>query len=257
MRLQGKVAIITGGAQGIGRAYCLRFAAEGAAVAIVDLRGEQAEGVAGEIRNRGGKALAIASDITDEAAMRAMAERVASEFGRIDCLINNAALYYDQTLTDQSIEYLRRNLDINLIGQLICGRAVFPFMKEQGGGSIINISSTAAFPLPLPPFPHDNFGNFAYGVTKAGVIYLTQQMAKFGGQYGIRVNSIAPGVTLSEATKKVVPDWAFDYLSKASSLGKCLEPEDLTGTAVYLASEDSALMTGQTLVVDAGVWMLG
>ena len=82
-----------------------------------------------------------------------MAERVASEFGRIDCLINNAALYYDQNLADQSIDYLRRNIDINLIGQLVCARAVFPYMKQQGGGSIINISSTAAFPLPLPPFP--------------------------------------------------------------------------------------------------------
>jgi 3-oxoacyl-[acyl-carrier protein] reductase len=257
MRLQGKVAVETGGAQGIGRAYCLRFAAEGAAVAPVDLRGEQAESVAREIKSRGGEALAISADITDETAMQSMAERVVSEFGRIDCLINNAALYYDQNLMDQSIDYLRKNLEINLIGQLICARAVFPFMKKQGGGSIINISSTAAYPLPLPPFPSENFGNFAYGITKAGVIYLTQQMAKFGGQFGIRVNAIAPGVTMSEATKKVVPDWALDHLGKASPLGKCLEPEDLTGTAVFLASADSALMTGQTLVVDAGVWMLG
>lgn len=257
MRLAGKVAIITGGAQGIGRAYCLRFAKEGAAVAIVDLRGDQAEGVAREIRAQGGRALALAQDITDEAAMQAMAARVVQEFGGIQVLINNAALYYDQNFADQSIAYLRKNLEINLIGQLVVARAVFPTMKAARGGSIINISSTAAYPLPLPPMPGENFSSVAYGVTKAGVIYLTQQMAKFAGQFGIRVNAIAPGVTMSEATRKVVPEFALAGLAQASPLGKKLEPEDLTGAAVFLASEDSALMTGQTLVVDAGVWMLG
>ncbi len=257
MRLAGKVAIITGGAQGIGRAYCLRFAKEGAAVAIVDLRGDQAEGVAREIRAQGGRALALAQDITDEVAMQAMATRVVKEFGGIHVLINNAALYYDQNFADQSISYLRKNLEINLIGQLVVARAVFPTMKAARGGSIINISSTAAYPLPLPPMPGENFSSVAYGVTKAGVIYLTQQMAKFAGQFGIRVNAIAPGVTMSEATRKVVPDFALTGLAQASPLGKTLEPEDLTGAAVFLASEDSALMTGQTLVVDAGVWMLG
>ena len=148
-------------------------------------------------------------------------------------------------------------LEINLIGQLICARAVFPTMKEQGSGSIINISSTAAYPLPIPFISGENFGNFAYGVSKSGLIYMTKMMARQGGPAGVRVNAIAPGVTMSEATKKIVPDFAIDGLKAGAPLGTTLVPEDLTGTAVYLASDDSKLMTGQTLVVDAGVWMNG
>src|SRR6056297_756180 len=254
-RLEGKTAIITGGAQGIGRAYCLRFAEEGASVGIADLREEQAEAVAREITDRGGRAIALTVDITSEEATREMAERVNGEFGSLDVLINNAALYYDQDILDQSIDYLRKTLEINLIGQLICARAVFPFMKEQGSGSIINISSTAAYPLPLPPMPFKNFATNAYGLSKSGLIYLTKMMARQSGPVGVRVNAIAPGVTMSEATKKIVPEFAIEGLEKGAPLGSTLQPDDLTGTAVYLASDDSRLMTGQTLVVDAGVWM--
>jgi 3-oxoacyl-[acyl-carrier protein] reductase len=257
MRLRGKVAIVTGGAQGIGRAYSLRFAKEGAAVAIWDLRGDQARDVAREIGEAGGRAIAQVVDVTSEAETQRAADQVQRELGRIDCLINNAALYYDQTLTDQSIAYLRTNLEINLIGVLICSRAVFGHMKTQGGGSIINISSTAAYPLPLPPFPAENFGNYAYAISKAGVIALTQQMARQSGSDGIRVNAIAPGITMSEATKKIVPEWAVEGLKQGAALHCVLQPDDLTGTAVHLASDDSRLMTGQVLVVDAGVVMHG
>jgi len=256
-RLEGKTAIVTGGAQGIGRAYCLRFAEEGASVAVVDLREDQAKGVASEITEKGGRAIALNVDITNESATQEMAERVKAELGRIDVLVNNAALYYDQDIMDQSIEYMRTVLEINLIGQLVCSRAVFPVMKEQGSGSIIHISSTAAYPLPLPSMPFDNFSTNAYGLAKSGLIYLTKMMARQAGPLGIRVNAIAPGVTMSEATKKIVPDFAIEGLEKGAPLGSTLQPDDLTGTAVYLASEDSRLMTGQTLVVDAGVWMNG
>jgi 3-oxoacyl-[acyl-carrier protein] reductase len=257
MRLRGKVAIVTGGAQGIGRAYSLRFAKEGAAVAIWDLRADQARDVAREIGEAGGRALAQVVDVTSEEQTQRAAEQAKRELGRIDCLINNAALYHDQNLADQSIPYLRTNLEINLIGVLICSRAVFPHMKAAGGGSIINISSTAAYPLPLPPFPSENFGNYAYAISKAGVIALTQQMARQGGADGIRVNAIAPGVTMSEATKKVVPQWALDGLKQGAALHSVLQPDDLAGTAVHLASEDSRMMTGQVMVVDAGVVMHG
>ncbi len=258
MRLKGKVAIVTGGAQGIGRAYSLRFAQEGAAVAIVDLRDEQAKKVEAEIAEKGGKALAIKADVSSEESASAMARRVKERFGRIDVLINNAAIYYDMDRTDQSITYLKKMMDVNLLGILICGRAVFPYMKEAGGGSIINISSAAAYAVPsgrMPPA--QNFGAYAYGLCKSGVVYLTKMMARTGGPHNIRVNAIAPGVTMSEATRKVVPPSIIESLTAASALGKTLEPWDLTGAAVFLASEDSALMTGQTLSVDAGVWMQG
>ncbi|MEZ4331619.1 MAG: SDR family oxidoreductase [Myxococcota bacterium] len=256
-RLAGKVAIVTGGAQGIGRAYCLRFAKEGAAVAVVDLREDQARDVAREIEQAGGRSIALRVDITSEEQTVEMARRVVSELGRIDVLVNNAALYYDQDIMDQSIGYLRKVLEINLIGQLVCSRAVHPQMKAQGSGSIINIASTAAYPLPLPPMPFDTFSTNAYGLSKSGMIYMTKMMSRQAGPDGVRVNAIAPGVTMSEATKKIVPDFAIQGLRAGSPLGTTLEPEDLTGTAVYLASDDSRLMTGQTLVVDAGVWLNG
>ncbi|MBM4405336.1 MAG: SDR family oxidoreductase [Chloroflexi bacterium] len=258
MRLKGKVAIVTGGAQGIGRAYCLRFAQEGAAVGIADLRIEQAKAVESEIIKAGGKALAVRADVSNEESANAMAKEVYDRFGRVDILVNNAAIYYDMDSKDQSIAYLRKMIDVNLIGIIICGRAVFPIMKDQGGGSIINISSGAAYVLPQPmKFKASNFSTYHYGLTKSGAIYLTKMMAMTGGPYNIRVNAIAPGVTMSEATKKVVAPQMIDGLKNVTALGKSLEPWDLTGTAVYLASEDSAMVTGQTIPVDAGLVMLG
>lgn len=187
-----------------------------------------------------------------------MAKEVYDRFGRVDILVNNAAIYYDMDSNDQSIAYLRKMIDVNLIGIIICGRAVFPIMKDQGGGSIINISSGAAYVLPQPmKFKASNFSTYHYGLTKSGAIYLTKMMAMTGGPYNIRVNAIAPGVTMSEATKKVVAPQMIDGLKNVTALGKSLEPWDLTGTAVYLASEDSAMVTGQTIPVDAGLVMLG
>ena len=171
--------------------------------------------------------------------------------------MNNAAIYYNLDLGNETVDYLRKVLDVNVIGILIASRAVFPYMKEQGGGSIINIASIAAYSLPGAR-PGDNFSANAYGLSKSGVVFLTKSMAKQGGGHNIRVNAIAPGVTMSEATKKVVPDAFVEAHSPARRrCGASLEPPDLTGTAIFLASDDSALMTGQTLVVDAGVIMNG
>ncbi len=256
MRLKDRVAIVTGGAQGIGREYCLRFAREGASVVVADLRADQAKAIEAEIAELGGQALAIEADVADEAGAEAMARQTYERFGRIDALVNNAAIYYNLDLGNETVDYLRKVLDVNVIGILIASRAVFPYMKEQGGGSIINIASIAAYSLPGAR-PGDNFSANAYGLSKSGVVFLTKSMAKQGGGHNIRVNAIAPGVTMSEATKKVVPDPFVDALKGASAMRRSLEPPDLTGTAVFLASDDSALMTGQTLVVDAGVIMNG
>ena len=254
MRLKDKVAIVTGGGQGIGREYSLRFAEEGAAIAIVDLRLDGAKGVEAEIREKGGRALALSADVVDESAMQKAVGEVVESFGRADVLINNAAIYHDLETGNQTLDYLRTVLDVNVVGILSCGRAVFPQMARQGGGAIINIASIAAFMHRKPPQPVDNFGNYAYGLSKSAVVYLTKAMAMQGGPSGIRVNAIAPGVTMTDATKKVVPPPFAEQLRQEAALGSSLDPRDLTGTAVYLASEDSRMMTGQTLIVDAGVY---
>lgn len=261
MRLQDKVAIVTGGAQGIGREYCLRYAEEGASVAVLDLREEQARAVVGEITQSGGQAMAVMSDVTSEQAMADAAKAVAERFGRIDILVNNAALYYDIDMTDQTIDYMKKVLDVNIFGVIIATRAVYPYMKQQKSGSIINIASIGAYPIgprgvdgpDLPTVPASG-----YGLSKSGVIYLTKSWAKALGRYNIRVNAIAPGVTLTEATLRVTGGRGGpDAWMKYTALDRLLNPQDLTGTAAFLASDDSAQMTGQTLVVDAGNIMLG
>jgi 3-oxoacyl-[acyl-carrier protein] reductase len=259
MKLKDKVAIVTGAAQGIGREYALRFVEEGAAVALVDTRFEQAKAVEQEISARNGNALAIAADVSSETELASMAKQVAERFGRIDALINNAAIYYDLQMGRASLDYARKVIDVNVFGVMLASWAVFPYMQQQRSGSIINIASIAAWPGAItPPSIRSTraggiTGGDLYGISKAAVVYITQAMALNFGKHNIRVNAIAPGVTMSEATRKVVAGRFIEALVGQSALGRSLEPRELTGTAVYLASDDSALMTGQCLVVDAGI----
>ncbi len=250
--------MVTGAARGIGREYALRFAKEGAAVAVVDLRLDGAEETAQLIRADGGKAIALQADVTDQAQMDAAAKRAVEELGKIDVLVNNAALYGDMDLSDQSPEYFSKIVTINTLSVVVASRAAFPYLKAAGGGSIINISSTAAYPLPIPRAPElPMIPVSGYAVSKAAVIHLTKWMASILGPMKIRVNAIAPGLTMTDATRKVVPGIIMEKITEATALGRQLDATDLTGTAVYLASDDSALMTGQVLVVDGGLVMLG
>ena len=193
MRLEGKAAIITGAARGIGREYALRFAQEGASVAIVDLLEDEAQKTAKLIEDTGGTALAIGADVTSEEQMAAATERTVKELGRIDVLINNAALYGDLNIVDQSIEYFEKVLHINILSVVISSRAVYPSMKEQGSGAIINIASTAAYPLPikLPPgLPISPISGYA--ISKAAVINPTKSMAVDLSCTNRRVRPLAP-----------------------------------------------------------------
>ena len=259
-RLLDKVCVVTGAAQGIGAAYARAMAAEGADVAIIDLkRIDQAKDVEDDVKALGRRALTIRADVTDPGEMTAMAKAVVEEFGRVDCLVNNAALMFDQ-LTATWDEFLA----VNFMGIVNASNAIVPYLWEQRRGSIVNISSTAAFPLPLPAMfattedsPPPTIAPQGYGLTKWMVIFQTRQMAQQLGARNIRVNAVCPGVTMSPATKAVVPEPIIDALRSASVLNCTLEPEDMTGVVVFLASDESSKMTGQVLINDAGTWFSG
>ena len=259
-RLQDRVVIITGAAQGIGAAYARACAAEGAAVAIIDLtRIDQAKEVQDDIAAMGGRSIAIKADVTDPQQMLDMGRQVHEELGRIDCLVNNAGLMFDQ-LTATWDDFLA----VNFMGAINASNGVIPYLWEQGRGSIINISSTAAFPLPLDAVfarpadgPAPKIAPEGYGMTKWMLIHQTRQMAKLLGPRGIRVNAACPGVTMSAAGKAVVPQPIVQALVDASALRTALEPEDLAGLIVFLASDESSKMTGQVLINDAGTCFAG
>ena len=260
-RLEDKVAIITGAGQGIGRAYALRFAAEGAKVAVADINDTNAEQVTKEIEAAGGEAITVKVDVADEDSTKAMAKATLDRWGRIDILINNAGIFFDLEQKNNTLEYLKHVLAVNMIGPWLCIRAVFPTMKKQGKGKIVNQSSGAAWLYAMSGYAidkeSDELPSYNYSVSKAGVNAYTHHMAAALGQFGINVNAIAPGVTMTEATKKHVPEAMMGALKMMSALRRTLEPEEIASAAVFLASDESDAITGQVLPVDAGVAMLG
>jgi 3-oxoacyl-[acyl-carrier protein] reductase len=254
MRLEKKVAIITGAAQGIGEAYARRFAAEGATVVVADVNAEKAAAVAAAL---GPPAVVERVDVSSEADTRRLAQTVVDRFGRIDVLVNNAAIFYGIDNQNTSYEYLRKIFDVNYFGAWLMCRAVFPHMRDGGGGSIINQSSSAAFLHPEYPIEGD-LPSFHYSVTKAALNAMTHYMAGSVGRWNIRVNAICPGPTMTEATRQGVPEHFLDMIVQFQmAIHRALDPDDLTGTAVWLASDDSKMVTGQVIPVDGGMVMLG
>jgi len=247
MKLKGKVAIITGGARGIGKAYALRLAEEGAHIVVADI--VDGTEVVEEISRKGGEAITVHADVTDEESVNAMARSAVERFGRIDILVNNAGLFTalgKKPFYEISSDEWDRVLAVNLKGIFHCCKAVYPQMKKQGKGKIINVSSGTVY-QGVPFFLH-------YVSSKGGVIALTRCLAREVGNDGICVNTIAPGLTVSEG---VVGNPMYPEASlKMVAGGRCFKrdevPEDLTGTIVYLASDDSDFVTGQSIVVDGG-----
>ncbi|MCA8926637.1 MAG: glucose 1-dehydrogenase [Alphaproteobacteria bacterium] len=250
--LDGKVAIVTGAFRGLGRAYAEGLAREGAAVVCADVRYCD-DTVAGIVR-AGGKAVAATCDVTDMAACQAMADLALERYGRVDVLVNNAALYanmkggkFDQL---EPAEW-QKMLDVNVTGMWHCCKAVIEPMRKQKSGSIINISSLAA----VYGFP---FG-VHYAMSKGAVIGMTRAMAREIGRDFIRVNAVAPSAVMTEGTKEFFGerlDKAAGVIAGNQALQRSLEADDLVGTIVYLASDASKFVTGQTIMVDGGTVFL-
>ncbi|KAF5991630.1 MULTISPECIES: SDR family oxidoreductase [Streptomyces] len=239
MRFQDKVAIVTGAGQGIGEGYARALAAEGARVVVAELNEEQGERVAKEI---GDAALFVKVDVADPASAEAMAAAVMAEFGRIDYLVNNAAIFHSMRrdgLTTVPLDYLNRFLQVNLMGALHCTRAVVPHMPE--GGAIVNQSSTAAW-----------LGGGYYGLAKAGINSLTASLAAELGGKNIRVNGIAPGPTDTDATRSVVPDQFLEQMTNTLAIKRMGTPEDLAPAVLFLLSDEARWLTGQVVSVDGG-----
>jgi NAD(P)-dependent dehydrogenase (short-subunit alcohol dehydrogenase family) len=240
----GKVAIVTGSGGGIGQAYTEALAAAGASVVVADIAEDKAAAVAEGIRAAGGAAESAGVDVADPESARAMAEAAVERFGGIDYLVNNAAIFggmqLDLLLT-VDWEYLNRFLSVNLLGALNCVRACYPAMRQRGGGAIVNQSSTAAY----------LYAGF-YGLAKAGVNSLTQQMAhELGGQH-IRINAIAPGPIDTEASRTVVPDAFMKPILAGLALKRQGEPSDLVGMCLFLLSDEASWITGHVFNVDGG-----
>jgi NAD(P)-dependent dehydrogenase (short-subunit alcohol dehydrogenase family) len=256
MRLGGRVAIVTGGSRGIGRAYAERFLAEGASVVVADVDDANGRATADDL---GQDVAFVHCDVSDAASAEACVAEALERFGTVDILVNNAALYGDWNLADQSEEYLKRVFDVNLHGVWLMTRAVAPVMAERGYGRIVNQSSAAAYNYGYA-VPNDEFkglGAFNYQQSKWGVIGLTKFSAAQLGAHGITVNCIAPGVIDTDATKKVIPVEAIEHLATMQAVPGVVHAEDLTAACVFFASEEARFVTGQVLVVDGGKYMPG
>jgi NAD(P)-dependent dehydrogenase (short-subunit alcohol dehydrogenase family) len=246
MKLEGKVALVTGGSRSIGRSIGLEFAREGASVAVNYVsHTEAAESAVREIQALGRRALAFRADTSRRSQVQAMVEEVETRLGPIDILVNNAGVQKRVFFLDLAEEDWDWMLGVNLKGCFLVGQAVATRMKKRGGGKIINVSSEAA------GFPAQRMT--AYCVSKAGVAMLTKCMALELAPYGIRVNALAPGLTRTDINRMDLEDESFLKMRVARiPLGRVMNPEDLVGAAVFLASADSDAMTGMTLQVDGG-----
>ncbi|MBI2116409.1 MAG: 3-oxoacyl-ACP reductase FabG [candidate division NC10 bacterium] len=246
MKLEGQVALVTGGSRSIGRAIALTFAREGAAVAANYVsHAEEAESAVREIERLGRRGLAVRADTSQRAQVQAMVDEVTTRLGPIDILVNNAGVQkrvFFLELDEADWDWM---LGVNLKGCFLVGQAVAARMKARGRGKIINVSSEAAgFPAPRMT---------AYCVSKAGVAMLTKCMALELAPHGIRVNALAPGLTRTDINRKDLEDETFlkARLTRIP-LGRVMAPEDLVGAVIFLASADSDMMTGMTLQVDGG-----
>lgn len=249
--LRDRVVIITGGGQGIGRNYALRFAEQGAIPVIAEYYGENAEKVAKEIAAKGGKALAIQTDVGSLESATRMAEQTLEKLGRIDCLINNAAVFSRITMApfwELPPAEWERAMQVNITGAFYCARAVVPAMQKAKWGRIINVSS-ATMIMGAVNYLH-------YVTSKSAVIGMTRAMARELGDWNITVNTFWPGVTKTEIERPSVPSGRFEQLKAMQSIKRLAELDDMANAVMFLCSDDSGYITGQGLQADGGTTFL-
>jgi 3-oxoacyl-[acyl-carrier protein] reductase len=243
--LEGRVAIVTGGGGGLGEGICGTLAAAGAAVAAVDVAREEAERVAEQVSSNGGRCIAVEADVSDRRSAHTMVEKVVGEFGGVDILVNNAAIYPLRPWTEIEEEEWDRVLAVNLKGYFLCARAAFPHMRDRGHGRIINVASITFF--------IGWSGFLDYVSSKGAVIGFTRTLAREVGPDGITVNAISPGA-FPTAAERVHPDQ--EALNRQILEAQCLKrrgtPEDVGNLVAFLASDAASFITGQTIIIDGG-----
>lgn len=241
--IENKVAVVTGAGGGIGEAYAKGLAEQGAAVVVAEIAAANGERVAKEIREAGGRAMFVETDVGSEASTLAMAERAAAEFGGIDFLVNNAAIFGTMKMDSMlkvEWDYYQRFMNVNLNGALLCTRACYRSMQKRGGGAIVNQSSTAAW-----------MGVGYYGLAKHAINGLTHALANELGPRGIRVNAIAPGPTETAALRSTAGDYAEEMV-KQFPLRRVGKPADMVAMCLFLLSDNASWITAQVVNVDGG-----
>jgi 3-oxoacyl-[acyl-carrier protein] reductase len=247
MRLKGKVAIVTGSAQGIGRAIALGFAREGAKIVVGDLKVDGAEAVVRELQGIGAEALALKADVSSEASALNLKEQTLRQFGRVDILVNNAGIYPLSPTTEMTEELWDKVMDTNLGGNFLCSRAVVPQMRAQKGGRIISVASGIAY--------KGAKNGSHYAASKAGIIGFVKALARELAADGITVNAVCPGIADTAFPRAHHSDEEIYARGKQIPLGRVAKPGDIAGVMNFLASDAASYITGQALLVDGGALM--
>lgn len=251
MRLREKVAIVTGGGAGIGEATCVRFAEEGAAVVVADRDAAAAERVAGCLRDAGGRARAVTADMAVEDDIRQLVDAAVAEFGRIDILVNNAALFVLKGLAADTTDW-RRSFDVNVVGPALLVKHALPHLRRAGGGAIVNLGSISSF------IAQDD--RYVYNASKGAVAQLTRCLALDLAPDKIRVNAVCPGTIWTPFVQRLAGEQGLDRAAAdrhpawgaAHMIQRCGEPREVANAILFLASDEASFITGECLMVDGG-----